>query len=352
MEKLYLLTGAAGNLGGSVSRLLLARGERVRALVLPGDRTASRLPSAIEQVEGDVLDLPSLERFFAAPNGEQVIVIHMAAIVTTYPGFNQKVYDVNVGGVRNILRMCRGHAVKKLVYVSSSSAIPELPRGQTISEPDHYDADEVSGLYAKTKAEAAQLVLDAAKDGLDASVVFPTAIFGPGDINGGPLTQAIIDCCREKLPAALNGGFDAVDVRDVALGIVLCAEKGRSGEGYLLGNRFLSLKELFSELHRLTGAKEIKTMLPLWLLKAAVPFLELYYRARRRAPVFTAFALYNLTRNNMYSSEKAKTELGYTARPISETLADTVAWLRQEKLISAAPRGKKRRVKRVRAAAS
>jgi dihydroflavonol-4-reductase len=337
----YLLTGASGNLGGNVVRELLDRSTDIRALVIPGDRTAAHLPENIEKYEGDVLDIDALRRFFTVPDGTELVVIHMAAIVTTYPEFVQKVYDVNVGGTRNILQLCVEHKVKKLVYVSSSSAIPELPKGQTIKEVSSFDPDKVIGFYAKTKAEASQLVLDAVREhGLNASIVFPTAICGPEDYAKGHLTQLLIDSCNGKMPAGIKGGIDAVDVRDLAQGIVLCAQKGRPGEGYILGNQYVSLREIFHEVHVQTGAKEVKLMLPIWLAKAAVPFSELYYKARKRLPMFTKFALYNLIRNNNYSSEKAKRELGYTVRPFQDTIADTLRWLKRDGLIKQPQRRK------------
>lgn len=330
----YLLTGAAGNLGYHVVCRLLEQNADLRALVLPGDRAAGGLPAGVERVEGDILNLADLRRFFAVPEGTEIVVIHMAAIVTTYTGFVRKVYEVNVTGTRNLVSLCVEHKVKKLVYVSSSSVIPELPEGRTMSEIPDFDPEKVVGFYSKTKAEASRLVMDAVRNqGLNASIVFPTGMCGPRDSARSHFSQFLIDFSKGKLPAGVPGGFDAVDVRDVAEGIVLCAEKGRAGEGYILGNRYIPLKELFREIHEQTGAKEVKLMLPVWLAKAVIPFCELYYRLRKRPPVFTNVALYNLIRNNNYSSEKARRELGYTVRSFKETIADTLRWMKDAGLI-------------------
>lgn len=334
MRTKYLITGAAGNLGYHVVHRLLEQNADIRALVLPGDRAAEGLPEQVEQVEGNLLNREDLRRFFTLPEETEIVVIHMAAIVTIYPQFVRKVYEVNVEGTRSILSLCLEHKVKKLVYVSSSSVIPELPEGRTITEIPDFDPDLVAGFYSKTKAEASRLVMQAVRDhGLNASIVFPTGICGPRDSARSHFSQFIIDFCKGKLPAGVAGGFDAVDVRDVAQGIVLCAKRGRPGEGYILGNRFISLTELFRELHEQTGAREVKRMLPVWLVKAALPFCELYYRLRNRPPVLTHVALYNLIRNNNYSSEKARRELGYTVRSFQETIADTLRWMKNAGLI-------------------
>ncbi len=216
-DTLYLVTGVAGNLGSSVAARLLEEGKNVRGLVLKGDPAAARVPEGIDLCIGDVTDTESLECFFAVTGDVEVIVIHTAAIVTVNPDFNQKVYNVNVGGKKNILNACIAHSVKKLVYVSSISAIPELPRGAAITEVDRYDPDAVVGYYGETKAEASQAVMDAVREhGLDASIVFPTGICGPDDYAFGPMSSFIIDYCEGRMPGGVEGSFNAVDVRDLA----------------------------------------------------------------------------------------------------------------------------------------
>ncbi len=334
MRTKYLVTGAAGNLGSCIVGRLASRGDDVRALVLPNDPLAARLPQNVERCEGNVCDPDSLESFFAAPADTEFVVIHTAAIVTTYPEFDRRVYDVNVEGTKHILAFCLRRPVKKLIYVSSSSAIPELPGDQVMQEVSDFDPEKVIGFYAKTKAEASRAVMEAARGGrLDASLVFPTAICGPQDYAMGHLTHLIAEACAGKLPAGIVGGFDAVDVRDLANGVLLCADRGRPGEGYLLGGRFITVREILHEVHLQTGSREVRQMVPLWLANAAVPLCEVYYRLRHQKPVFTKFALYNLTRNNNYSSEKACRELGYSARPFQETISDTLRWLKEDGLI-------------------
>jgi len=331
MGTLYLVTGAAGNLGSSVVRRLAESGERVRALVLPGDRLAERLPKGIEICVGNVLDPESLRRFFEAEPDTDRIVIHCAGIVTTYWEFVQAVYDVNVTGTRNVVDLCADTGVRKLIYVSSVHAIPEKPHGQVITEVDSFDPDRIVGFYGKTKAMASRIVMDAVKErGLDASLVFPSGLCGPNDYANGHVTQLLIDSATGKLRVGIRGGYDFTDVRDVAAGIVACCEKGRKGEGYLLGNRYVPVGEILREVSRNTGKNEIHVLLPLWIAKLGVPFLRIYYKARKRPPIFTRYSLYTIRSNSSFSSEKARRELGYTTRPFSETVADTLAWLREE----------------------
>ena len=117
---IYLVTGAAGFLGSHVCDELLDRGEHVRALVLPGDKSVKYVPKEVEIVEGDLCDVKSLESFFAVPEGCESIVIHCASMVTTNAEFNQKLIDVNVGGTKNMIDQCLKHPeCRKMVYVLS-----------------------------------------------------------------------------------------------------------------------------------------------------------------------------------------------------------------------------------------
>ena len=204
----YLLTGAAGFLGSNISRSLIAQGQKVRALVLDGDPAAKSIPDGVEIVPGDLLDPDSLERFFTVPAGEDMIVLHAASFVTVVPDWNEKVCAVNVTGTKNIVDLCLLHNVKKLVYVSSTGAVPELPHGTKIKEPERLDPDLVPGCYQKTKAMATQIVLDAVQTyGLDASVIYPSGICGPNDYGYSFVSQFITDYARGKLPAGINGSL-------------------------------------------------------------------------------------------------------------------------------------------------
>lgn len=153
-NRIYLVTGAAGFLGGTVCRELIERGDRVRAFVLPNDPAMEFVPKEAEIVEGDLTDMDSLERFFEVPVEKEIVVLHIASIVTVNPDYSKKVMDVNVGGTKNIIHMCCKHHAAKLVYCSSTGAIPELPKGQYISEVDHFDDMSVRGCYSQSKALA------------------------------------------------------------------------------------------------------------------------------------------------------------------------------------------------------
>jgi dihydroflavonol-4-reductase len=330
-KRIYLLTGAAGNLGSSIARQLVAGGKSLRALVLKGDPAAERVPKEVNTCIGDVTDIPSLERFFAVEGYDEAVVIHCASIVTVSPDYSRKVQEVNVAGTRNIVDKCIEHKVRKLVYVGSTGAIPERKKGEAIVEVDRYDPAAVIGFYGKTKAEASQIVLDAVRErGLDASIVCPTGIAGPGDYAYGPVASFVIDYVKGDMPAGVEGSFNAADVRDLAGGTIACCDKGRRGESYILGNECVSMREMFRLVSEASGARLVKTVLPVRAARLMAALAGIGARFTGKQPKLTTFSIYNLDRNNVFDSGKAERELGYLSRPFAETIRDTVAWLREE----------------------
>ena len=204
MDQLYLVTGAAGHLGSALIARLLELGKDVRALVLPGEKNIP--PGDYELFYGDVTNKDDIKTFFSNPDSKDLIVIHCAGIVTITSKFQQKVYDVNVNGTKNIVDLSRQNAVKKLIYVSSVHAIPEKPLGETMTEIYDFNPADVVGPYAKTKSEATAYVFANSKNGLNASVVHPSGICGPYDDGRSHLTTLVIDYYKKSsLPALLVG---------------------------------------------------------------------------------------------------------------------------------------------------
>ncbi len=327
MDKLYLITGAAGHLGAVITQQLIEDGKSVRALVLIGEKN---LPERAEIFFGDTRNKESLRPCFENLGGRQLVVIHCAAIVSIASKFNQAVYDVNVTGTKNITDLCAEYSAAKLVYVSSVHAIAEASRGTVIRETKQFSPDKVVGLYAKTKAEATAYVLEAAEKGLNACVVHPSGITGPYDRGRGHLTTLVIDYCTRKLSAGVGGGYDFVDVRDVSEGVIKACEKGRQGECYILSNKFFKIRKILNILHDITGKRKIKVFLPLWFVRATAPLAERYYEILRETPLFTPYSIYTLNSNALFSNEKARDELGYTTRDMRNTLEDTVSWLKSQ----------------------
>lgn len=329
---LYLVTGAAGFLGSHICRQLLDRGESVRAFVLKGDPAVKYIPEKVGIVTGDLCDINSLENFFKVPDDTQTIILHVASMVTVNPDYNQKLMDINVGGTKNIIEKCLEHPeCKKMVYVSSSGAIPELPKGQKIREVKQFDSEKVVGWYSKTKAMATQAVLDAVKkEGLNACVVHPSGILGPQDYAIGETTGTIIKIINGEMPVGMRGSFNLCDVRNLAAGCIAAADKGRTGECYILGNEEVTLKEMCELLDKDLHCGTCKLYLPLGLAKLLAKQMEKKAEKTGKKALMTTFSVYNLERNNTFDYSKAKKELGYHTRSYAETLHDEAVWLKEE----------------------
>lgn len=331
---IYLVTGAAGFLGGTVCRQLVARGDRVRAFVLPGDKAEQYVPAQAEICEGDLTDTVSLERFFDVEPGVTVNVIHCASIVTVNPDYSQKVMDVNVGGTKNIIERClKAENFGKLVYVSSTGAIPELPKGHKIAEVDHFEPektpDRVRGCYSQSKALATQAVLDAVHEkGLNACVVHPSGIMGPEDYAMGETTGTMVKIINGEMPMGIDGTFNLCDVRDLAAGCIAAVDKGRKGECYILGNKEVKFKDFAKLVAEEADCKAPGLFLPCGVASFVAGIAEKKAKKTGKRPLLTTFSIYNLSRNNDFDSSKAQRELGYHTRSYRETMHDEITWLK------------------------
>ena len=337
-NRYYLLTGAAGFLGTNICMQLLDAGCKVRALVLPNDKSVKYIPGNVEVVLGDLTDAPSLEPFFTVPEGCTSVVIHCASMVTVNPNYSEKLMAVNVGGTRNIITKVLNHPeCEKMVYVSSTGAIPELPHGTPITEVSKFtpcDPKKVVGAYSQSKATATQMVLDAVQVmGLKACVVHPSGILGPNDHAIGETTNTLLQIIKGEMPMGMQGSFNLCDVRDLAAGTIAAVDKGRVGECYILANKTVTLKEMCDMLHAECNSKKIKFFLPLDLADKIAAGLEKQAEKTGKMPLMTTFSVYNLARNNEFDCTKARTELGYTTRSYEETIHDEVQWMIAEGLI-------------------
>jgi dihydroflavonol-4-reductase len=327
---MVVVTGATGHIGNVLTRRLTAQGQAVRALVMPGDdlRPLSGLDVGI--ISGDVTDLASLEAAFTGAD----IVFHLAGIVTIMSGMARVLERVNVGGVRNVAAACRAAGVRRLVYTSSVHAIAEPPQGTAIDESQPFDPNRVLGDYARSKARATLLLLDeVAKGGLDAVICCPTGVIGPGDYGISNVGQLILDFASGQLKSYVSGAYDFVDVRDVARGLILAAEKGLKGRHYILSGAQVQVLELMKELEKDIGYPAPTYRIPSAIARAAGVLASAYYRLLRRRPVFTAYSIDVLRSNSQVSSARAREELGFTSRPWRESIRDHVEWFRAEAML-------------------
>ncbi len=319
---MILVTGATGHVGNVLIRELLAAGERVRAMVLPNDRCHSLEGLAVERVEGNVLEPASLERAMAGVT----VVYHLAGIISILPGAEPLMRKVNVDGARNTALAALRTGVQRMVHVSSIHALERLPHGVVVDESTPFVADNFNDVYDQTKAEGARAVLDIVTQGLDAIVVCPTGIIGPHDYLDSEMGDLILGFARKKLHFLVKGAYDFVDVRDVARGLILAARNGRSGEVYILSGARVEIPQIKQMVQDFVGIHTPHIVLPMWLAEACAAFTESFYRLTHSIPKFTHYSLQVVQENCNFSHAKAQQELGYTPRPLRETIADILTW--------------------------
>ena len=324
-----VVTGATGHIGNVLVRKLYERGYQVVAFVLKNDNIDIFKGLNIEYKYGDVNDIESLENAFLGAD----VVFHLAGIIEIGNGNKAKMYKVNVEGTKNVVDVCKKVGVKKLVYTSSVHAIKEKPKGEVIEETNEFSSKFVKGTYAKTKAEATKYVLDAQDEKLDVIITHPSGVIGPYEYKRSNLGQLIIDCYYKKMKAYLDGGYNFVDVRDVADGLVLALEKGRPGQCYILAGHYVSIKELMKYVEDITHVPAPKFKIARWFAYATGFLSEIYYKIMKQKPLFTSYSVYTTGTNSNFSIQKAQKELGYNPRPIKETMEDTINWLKEEGII-------------------
>lgn len=323
MFERFLITGATGNLGRELSKKLVEAGSSVRALVYGDDPAEKLLSDKISVCRGDVGDKDSMKDFFGGEL-KKACLIHCAGLITIASSPPSQLWRINVEGTRNIMELSMKHGVRRVIYVSSVHAVPELKKGNVITEVTEFSPKKVKGHYAKSKAAATGIALEAYRSGLDVCVVHPSGILCPSDKGRGNISAAILRYCRGELPLAVKGGYDFVDVRDVADGIAACAERGRSGECYFLSGHYAALEDILGYVRNKIGGKKIH-YLPLWLIQAFAPFYELANILKKEPLYLTPYSVYTLGSNAVFSHQKAASELGFRPRPLSSTLDDMVA---------------------------
>ena len=171
-------------------------------------------------------------------------------------------------------------------------------------------------------------MFEAVKQGLNASVVFPSGIIGPNDEAKGSITSMLSSYLSGNLPVAVKGAYDFVDVRDIAEGILSCAEKGEKGEGYILSGHYVTIKEIIDCVKLITGIKKKVVYFPMCVAKAVAPLYERIASRKKQKLFYTPYAVRVLCSNGRFSNAKARRMLNFNPRPVEETLSDAVKWIR------------------------
>jgi dihydroflavonol-4-reductase len=320
-----LVTGGTGFVGAHVVRALLDRGRAVRCLVRAGSRRSNLEGLPVEFAAGDVLDRESLR---CAVRGVDT-VYHCAADYRLYARDPRAIYETNVTGTDNVLRSARDAGVERIVYTSSVGALGLTSDGSPADETTPSPSEAMIGHYKRSKHEAERVAEKWAADGLPVIIVNPSTPVGELDVKPTPTGQMIVDFLNRRMPAYVDTGLNLVDVRDVAQGHILAAQRGKAGEKYILGNRNMTLKEILDTLSRLTGIRSPKVRLPHWIPLAVAAVQTSGARLTGGVPRVPLEGV-RMSRHRMFfDASKAVRELALPQTPVEEALERAVGWFRE-----------------------
>lgn len=321
MGKRVFLTGGSGHVGANLLRVLVERGDRVRALVRQGSDRAAFAGLDVELVTGDVLDPASLAELVRGCEAGY----HAAARVQTVRGREMELYRTNVLGTRQLLAAARAAGVGRVVVTSSLGAVGQ-PESAPCTEADAFNPFEDHLPYEESKAWMEHECLKAVVAGQDVVLVVSTAVLGPFDFKPSRMGRVVLDFANGKLGAYIPGGFEFVSARDLALGHTLAMERGRRGERYIVSTQFLTIDELMTLLETITGRKRPRRLPPGAMnVLAHISSFVLNRVAPERPQRFTPDAVRLLGLMRHADISKARTELGYVPGSIEAALREAHA---------------------------
>jgi len=323
---MILVTGASGFVGSAVAKCLLQAGHAVRALVRPTSSRMNLADPRLEIVAGDISDADSVARAIMGVR----YLFHVAADYRLWARNPQDIVRTNVEGTRTVMSAAQRAGVERIVYTSSVATLASRPDGAPSDETLQLAAENAVGAYKYSKVIAERLVeAMVAEQKLPAVIVNPSTPIGPGDVRPTPTGRIIIEAATGRMPVYVDTGLNLVHVDDVAAGHVAALQKGRIGERYILGGQDVLLGDMLREIARRVGRPPPRLRLPRQLIFPIAYGAEAIAHFTGREPFVTTTGL-RLAKDHMFfTSAKAERELGYTARPYGEAVAEAIAWFRR-----------------------
>ena len=335
MAKKVLVTGGLGFIGRHLVDLLLARGDSVRILdIAKPDNPISE----VEYIHGSILDRDLVRQSLK----EVEIVFHLAAQAGLWAPRKSELILVNQLGTRNVLEAAlETPSVEKVVHTSTESILKSYRHSRQkrpINESVKLTLQDMPGPYCQGKFLAEQEAFQAAQKGLPVVIVNPSVPLGPGDYRLTPPSRMILGFLNGDYPAFLDCVLNVIDVRDVAMGHLLAAERGNIGERYILGNTNLQLSQLLATLNELTGLPMPQRRIPYWFALIVSVVQEFIADRLTHKPPAASLTGVRLARTPLlFDNTKAKQQLGLNCRPLQESLLDAIAWYQQQNLLKRQP---------------
>ncbi len=314
------ITGGNGHIGNAVIEELIRRDYEIKALI---HSKSNFLESRnIETVKGSLHDEESLLELMKDCD----YLIHCAAVISINGDQNQLVQKINIEGLENVLKAAKKSNLKRIVHLSSVHAYDHLPMDQTLNETRNFVSDKAYS-YDKSKRDGQLIARKYFEEGLPVIVVNPTAVFGPPNYARCKQNNAFISMSKRQIPFVFKGGYNWVDVRDIASSICNALTRGQLGESYILGGNYYTLKDLSRVVAKVSNKRIPCFEVPIALVKSFLPIIRVYYKMRKQDPSVTRESIEILEFGNKFiESEIEKKDLGHNPRPIDETMNDLLSW--------------------------
>lgn len=318
------VTGGSGVVGSALVRHLVENGHEVRALARSPIASDNLVALGAVAVAGDVLDVGSLRSLV---DGAE-IVYHVAGINEMCSPNPERMWRVNVEGTRAVMTACRFEGVRRLVHTSSAVTIGEK-RGELATEESSHRGFFLSE-YERSKHEAERVLLNEA-DGLDVVSVNPASVQGPGRSTG--TGRILLAAANRRLPLLFDTTISVVDIDDCARGHLLAAERGETGERYLLSGAVVSMRQAMRLLSDAMGVALRPRYVARGVVGAAGGVFDVFGRVTGRNPPFCREAARVMLHGHRYDGSRAERELGLSYTPITETVRRTLDWFDDEGLL-------------------
>lgn len=317
------ITGGNGHIGNAIIEELIRREYSVKALV---HSKSNFLESRkIETVKGSLHDEASLLELLKDCD----YLIHCAAIISITGDPHGQVQKINVEGLENVLKAAKKSNLKRIIHLSSVHAYDHLPSNETMNETRHFVSDSAYS-YDKSKRDGQLIARKYFEAGLPIIVVNPTSVFGPPNYAKCKQNNAFIAMSKRRIPFVFKGGYNWVDVRDIANSICNALTQGQLGESYILGGSYYTLKDLSRVVAKVSNKRIPCFEVPIGLVKTFLPVIGRYYKIMKQDPSLTRESIEILEFGNKFiDSEKAKKDLGHNPRPVDETMKDLLSWHRE-----------------------
>ena len=321
------VTGASGHIGAHLTRILLKKKNTVRVLEHNDKRAIEGLD--VEIIKGSLNDKISLDQFCKGVD----VVFHLAARISIGANSFETLHKINVEGTQNLVKACKQAGVKRIIYFSSIHALQHAPLDQPLDESRPLVKDSPQA-YERTKSMGEEWIFSQETDDFEVIVLNPTAVVGPIDFKPSLMGQLLIKLYKGNLPGLVPGGYNWVDVRDVAEAASNAITNGKSGEHYILSGNWYSIKNLADLLQQVSGKKIVNMVFPIWLARIGVPFIHLWSILSNQQPLYTNESLDIVMQGNKnILNDKARKELGFNPRPLSDSVKDSLNWFKENHYI-------------------